>query len=112
MSPPASLYRGVKRLFAGVKTGEKQNEGFLDVNVFLLVDHDVNGKLSKRFLIFISPTNTVIILPEKLLSLSYCYDTIVDRFAFVQINIYEVFCIFLFLAVGGLEYETYPSAQM
>lgn len=71
-----------KCLFAVVKTGEKQDEGFLDLHLFLLVDNDVNGKVNERFLIFISPTNTMIISSEKL-SFSYCYDTIIDQIAFV-----------------------------
>lgn len=50
--------------------------------LFLLVD-DVNGKLNDGCLIFISPRKTLIILSEKLVSLIYCYDTLIDQIVFV-----------------------------
>lgn len=51
-------------------------------DLFLLVD-DVNGKLNDGFLIFISPRKTMIILSEKLVSLIYCYDNLIDQIVFV-----------------------------
>lgn len=51
--------------------------------LFFLVEDDVNGKLNDRILIFISPTNAMISLSEKLLSLIYCYDTLIDQNVFV-----------------------------
>lgn len=70
--------------------------------LFLLVEDDVNGKLNDRILILISPTNAMISLSEKLLSLIYCYDTLIDQNVFVWMNIYEMICIFLFVADCGL----------
>lgn len=44
----------------------------------------------------------MIILSEKLVSLIYCYDTLIDQIVFVWMNIYELICIFLFVADWGL----------
>lgn len=44
---------------------------------------DVNGKRNDGFLIFISPTKTVMILSDELGSFIYRCDTLIDQIVFV-----------------------------